>query len=412
MSWKTTVYERQVLFEQVWTRPLRTVAAEHGISDVALAKICKKLGVPTPGRGYWARLAAGKPAPRPDLPPLGPGQKERHVISRRHDPLNDNTLSPEAAQLIAREADTEMDIVVPEALRRPHQWARASRPLLRKHASNPEAALLEAPCLDVRVSRSSLSRALLLIDTLLRALEKRGFEIHVTEPKRDARDWRQSGPYSAPSTTTVEILGVEVGFAIVERFTRRERKPAKAPSGTRSYSWTPSPEYDRVATGRLALEITSPTLGAKRRTWCDGKRQKIENCLGDFVLAMIQCAERARLDREEEHRRKLAWEEADRRRKEEAKRQEELRARVEDLDRRVEAWEHGRRILAFVAALRERSASGQSESVDTPDLESWIAWAEEHATKLQDDAIAGRIAPEENLRPSKNPNRLPRSLDA
>lgn len=402
MSWRTVVYERQALFEQVWTQPLRNVAAEHGISDVALAKICKKLGVPTPGRGYWARLAAGKPALRPNLPALGPGQQDQYVASRWHDSLDDKASSPEAGQLVAREADPEMDIVVPEVLRRPHQWVSTSRPLLRKHVSNPEAALLEAPCLDVRVSRSSLSRALLVIDTLLRALERRGFEIHVTEPKRDARDWRQSGPYSAPSTTTVEILGVDVGFAIVERFTRREREPAKPSSATRSY-FVPPPEYDRIATGRLALGITGPTVGTKRRTWCDGKRQKIENCLGDFVLAMIQCAERTRLHREEERCRQLEWEEADRRREEEAKRQEELRVRVEDLDRRVAAWDHGQRILAFVAAIRERTAGGQPKSTEISELESWMSWAEEHATTLLDDAIAGRIAQGTPSRSSRTP---------
>ena len=38
---------------------------------VGLGKVCKKLKIPRPGLGYWAKKAAGKPIPkRPPLPDL------------------------------------------------------------------------------------------------------------------------------------------------------------------------------------------------------------------------------------------------------------------------------------------------------------------------------------------------------
>jgi hypothetical protein len=41
------------------------------MSDVGFAKICKKLGIPRPGLGYWAKKAAGKAVPiQPELPDL------------------------------------------------------------------------------------------------------------------------------------------------------------------------------------------------------------------------------------------------------------------------------------------------------------------------------------------------------
>ena len=50
---------------------MQTLAAKYGISDVGLAKACRKLRVPLPGRGYWAKKAAGKKLPkRPALPTL------------------------------------------------------------------------------------------------------------------------------------------------------------------------------------------------------------------------------------------------------------------------------------------------------------------------------------------------------
>lgn len=39
---------REELHALVWSKPMRTSAAERGISDVALAKQCRKVGVPAP----------------------------------------------------------------------------------------------------------------------------------------------------------------------------------------------------------------------------------------------------------------------------------------------------------------------------------------------------------------------------
>src|SRR5262245_50789361 len=48
-------FSRKELYDLVWSQPMRTLAMGVGISDVALAKHCKKLNVPVPSRGYWAR---------------------------------------------------------------------------------------------------------------------------------------------------------------------------------------------------------------------------------------------------------------------------------------------------------------------------------------------------------------------
>lgn len=48
--------ERKRLYKQVWFKPMSKLAKDYEISDVSLKKICKKLNVPTPPRGYWARI--------------------------------------------------------------------------------------------------------------------------------------------------------------------------------------------------------------------------------------------------------------------------------------------------------------------------------------------------------------------
>jgi hypothetical protein len=35
-----------------------TLAEKYGISDVGLAKNCRKLSIPLPGRGYWAKMSS------------------------------------------------------------------------------------------------------------------------------------------------------------------------------------------------------------------------------------------------------------------------------------------------------------------------------------------------------------------
>ena len=50
---------------------MQKLAKKYGLSNIALAKVCKKLKIPRPGLGYWAKKAAGEHVrKRPPLPPL------------------------------------------------------------------------------------------------------------------------------------------------------------------------------------------------------------------------------------------------------------------------------------------------------------------------------------------------------
>src|SRR4051812_9545473 len=74
MSRKTVVFEREALYKEVWSEPVRTVATRYELSDVGLRKICQRLGVPLPPLGYWARVAAGKQPRVTALSPKHDGQ--------------------------------------------------------------------------------------------------------------------------------------------------------------------------------------------------------------------------------------------------------------------------------------------------------------------------------------------------
>ncbi|MBL8066497.1 MAG: hypothetical protein JNM34_11680 [Chthonomonadaceae bacterium] len=62
------VLNREELYALVWSEAMATLGPKMGISDVGLKKRCRNLGVPTPPRGYWAKLEAGKKVKKEPLP--------------------------------------------------------------------------------------------------------------------------------------------------------------------------------------------------------------------------------------------------------------------------------------------------------------------------------------------------------
>jgi len=72
---------RAQLFDRVWSEPVTKLAGEWGLSGTGLKKVCRRLQVPVPPRGYWAKIKAGHRDRRPQLPAL-PGDAAREIIFR------------------------------------------------------------------------------------------------------------------------------------------------------------------------------------------------------------------------------------------------------------------------------------------------------------------------------------------
>jgi hypothetical protein len=118
---------REDLYEQAWSEPLTNLAKRLGISDVGLAKACARANIPTPHRGYWAKLEAGKSSKRPLLPvrddwqpafvtivPTPPSPPKATEAEGPHVPYQD------IATAIDREKKRPKPIRADEALRDPH----------------------------------------------------------------------------------------------------------------------------------------------------------------------------------------------------------------------------------------------------------------------------------------------------
>ena len=61
-------FEREALYEEVWSEPLTKLGKKYGLSDNGVRKICIALNIPLPKAGHWARIAAGHQVPRVPLP--------------------------------------------------------------------------------------------------------------------------------------------------------------------------------------------------------------------------------------------------------------------------------------------------------------------------------------------------------
>ena len=69
-------FKREGLYELVWTAPVTEIAERLGVSDVGLAKLCRRASIPVPERGYWARVESGQQIGRTPLPTAPAGLPE------------------------------------------------------------------------------------------------------------------------------------------------------------------------------------------------------------------------------------------------------------------------------------------------------------------------------------------------
>jgi hypothetical protein len=366
---------REELYERVWAQPMHTLAPTFGISDVALKKTCRRMRVPTPGRGYWAKKHAGvavRRTPLPKLPASVPSEMLTTAFGRPPKPSADPTApTPEATGPVADqmryEAQPEHRIVVAEVLTDPHRLVAASVRALRKAKTDGQHRLVarSASCLSVSVTLGTVDRALCVLDALLKALEERGYAVEVTTKEQYGASVR---------STQVRVGEQQVGITLDERVDRVER--ARDPKDPPYYG----KQYDYVPTGRLAFRITQSYLPV-RSTWADGAKQRVETCLNEIVVGIVAAGEALRVLHEEQEARQREYHAAEERRLEAERRRQEEAGHIRALGSTIGAWRRAATIRQYVDAMRQAAeASGVAD--ETSSLAEWLRWAESYADRL------------------------------
>ncbi len=368
---KTVKLLRSELYQQVWSTPMVQLAKTYGLSDVGLAKICKKHDVPRPPRGYWAKLQHGKKSKREPLP----GRRKDYEIEM-HDPSECRIKSPElhkeVSESVSVESEPEKRITVNETLRGSHPVVRASNERLQRAKTDDVGFIIpEGIKLDVTVSKQALHRALLIIDAILKAVDERGY---------------QTGP-----GPTVTILETTITFSISEQTDTVKEEPEDPDLEGRYVFGHSRFREKRVPSGRLVLQIDdADSYWARgcRQTWRDGKKQRLENRLNSFLSGLIEVAARKREHEEEQARREEERQQERQREEAEYERRVAIyakarkeRERVDDLFMRAEAWELSNRLRAFIEAETQKQIRKHGKIEPGTEFAEWREWAIKQADR-------------------------------
>jgi hypothetical protein len=359
-------WNRDELYSEVWEQPLVKAARKYGISAVMLGKVCRKLQIPLPGRGYWIKKEFGKPveqAPLPEAKDLSLVQRFKDSPKVGNSPEQQAPPKPEPTDDLYRsivEMESRTITVDPNA--KIHKLVQVAAKTLSRSQPDSRGILEtkwnEPHCLDIRVTKSSLDRAVTLINAIVMALEKEEFPVSVQE----------AGKHS----TSVLIFGHSVPFAITEKVREIGRRQVK------EYSWTKT-IIDYEGRGSLEFRSGDYAYGQKIR---DSKKNRLETLIPQCIGALMREA-RSRVHRAEEAKR----EEIERQKKarERAKLAEQIaeeEKKVSELESWVADWARAKQMREFIAELE---TAWKGENLDlSPDAPKGkrIIWMKQQADRI------------------------------
>lgn len=355
------------MYEKVWAQPTVKVAAEFGISDVALAKVCRKMNVPKPPPGYWRRIETGAKINKPPLPETS--KKTTDFVYLR-------ISSPDSSDRVSGEIQSKIDAeYLPENLIKISDNLDDAHPLVKKTARYFEDCKTvkgkatnfsddsaedsdDQQILNIEVSAQQFTRALLIMDALIKACEKRGYEVIVATDR-----WGEE--------TRIVKEGEEVWISLYENQRKVEREMTPAERKKPPYLLTAPAEYE--AGGKLSVKIK--LRWSYYQKWSDRQKEPLENRLNEVMVGIVALLEHQVFEK----RRK---DEEERLRQEAIKRKEEEDRRREKLEADVRAWRKSEDIKAYLDAFEQRAI--KEKGVLDPDSPEgvWLAWARRYAESV------------------------------
>jgi hypothetical protein len=353
-------WDRQELFEKVWQFPIRKLAEEYGISDVGLAKVCRKLQIPLPGLGHWTKIACGHTIPRPPLPEV----ENLPVLIRQIREPETPTLAEDSPELekIERIAAATPPAVTNAMLG--HPLIQKTKAVLNGARSNDRGILWagrEVDWLDLRVSKECLARALRIVAGLIHMLEQEGFQI-VVEKK-------------ASESTSAIVCGENIRFGLMERSRQIKSAAPPSPSGYVYNSIKLEP------TGILSIEVWNYYSGGPQKVWRDREGTLLEGQLPRCVAGMMKIALKQRAERKKREEEELAKEKKIEEVMQELRRIEAEEKKIRTLKKEAVLWLRAERIRKYIAAAREAAQKKSDESERGKVLE-WAKWAEQQADRI------------------------------
>jgi hypothetical protein len=365
---------REQLYDLVWSEAMKNLGSQIGISDVAIAKHCRKSEIPVPERGYWNKLHAGKPVTKVALPPADLGSVT-HITMSGELPAALRARIKGEPGISEREEEIE---ILAERFRKRLGAVKAPRNFMPVHPviasvlkkdeqRRQERAVNRFAWPEPRFESSFERRRLRVLNGLFLAVAKIGGD-----------GWLR-GDYAR-----------EIGLRIGDRsvmFELDHNGKASRPG------YTPTPPSD-PKNFKLRLSLGAAHGRAAHMTaWEDKDGCPLEDQLADVIIGVAVEAERS-------HRewivRQITWQKEEREREEKAararkeaeeKRERERlaaieRAKTDALLADVAGWRHAANIRLYVEAVR-------GASPDAEGIKAWSSWALAEADRL-DSIRSGR----------------------
>jgi len=274
---------REKLYNQVWAEPMSKVAVNYNVSGSYLARICRELNIPTPGRGYWAQLKAEKNPSKVALPTLKAGDPTmwiRSMTSSRH------------TDVIPIPPEPRSEIPSRKRSRSMHGLLTDAKEIFSKAKTSYSSIFLSPRhhnIVDIVTSLEHLEDSITLAQKLFSRLEEYGYHVLLSNneniflkptietaeiPEKEKKEYYVNNPWR-PGLSTVAYLGtVAIGLTIVEM--------AESVMIHDYYSYT-----KQVASRRYRIYAYSPYRHTELvKSWQDTKDSKLEQRLDDIIAEM------------------------------------------------------------------------------------------------------------------------------
>lgn len=414
---------REELYEDVWSKPMTTLAEKYGLSDNGVRKRCKSLNIPMPHLGYWAKLKAGKPVEeKPSLPPYdvttlsysnGPHENDAPMINikkktgilERYElnelPLEQlekmhglDLLTPSSVEVFKDWCDS---LVVPGKVHDYHELIskhkveieyrqerdneypfRDDRYRLWKPYEKIKDRDNEA-VLPINVSDKQQNRAYRVVDTILKALGQIKSKYSIDRGDKD--------------NINIDILGFGVTFALYECKTKRRH--LKSLSAVNDFR----PFYEEVFDGRLQMDWKISKHGNYYSdnntyaylTYADSDKSPLESQVPTMIFNIYkQCCDneityvlerrKQRLQYEQEEKIRLEQEAAEKLKKREVEKQTRRNALINNISDHANKWFMYEQLSKYANELESYLATCENEETIQL-LKEYIRIVKENAGK-------------------------------
>lgn len=347
---------REELYEKVWTTPMVALAEEFGISDVALAKRCRRWNIPCPPRGYWAKLAAGRNPQRGQLPP-----------------------GPEPVEKMPRNPQDPSDSVgaaysFPKDGKRLHPAAQNFQQLLRGTTEGSDRRLsinsYLAPI--THISAPLIAQAVKSLHVLVMVAEANGIEYTIPRSRQEHPHFSRSGHRL--------LLEIEEPILTVRR------EPTAQDKRRPSWEWKTS---SQELSGRLKFSLRPyyRDTGTVQQ-WIQTDKEPPETVVAKVLNGILEHFDQHDREQEEARQRTANW--VEERKQQESLRQAQQHAatlaaiadqRSLNLIKAAEWWRISQATDSFIEVCEARwreAGAGELSAAQT----DWLTWAKLQSARI------------------------------